>query len=344
MSTTSRTPVIVLTGFLGSGKTTILSHLLGQPVLHDTAIVINEFGEIGLDHALIAHSDEQIVALNSGCLCCTVRSDLVRTLARLRQQRDSGALPPFARLVIETTGLADPGPVLQSVLSAPLHYDYTLGLVLTAVDALNGPITLDRHIEAVKQASVADTLLLTKCDLITTAARTALVSRLAALNPGAALIEVDHGRLDPAVLTATDPFDPESKSDQVRNWLGTLERSEPPGHDHSSYSHHDHNRHDAQIQAHGFTLERPLSAASLAAFLDALQQLRGPDLLRLKGLVCLTEQPDYPVVIHMAQHVLHPLGHLERWPDNDQRSRLVIITRSVSREWLERLLNVVDAR
>src|SRR5437764_5854630 len=205
----SRIPVTVLTGFLGSGKTTVLNHVLKQPGMAATAVIVNEFGEIGLDHLLVESATEDVVLLSSGCLCCTVRGDIVNTLTDLFVSRVKGRVPYFTRVVIETTGLADPAPVLHALISDPIvAARYMIDGVVTTVDAVNGAGTLDRHPEAVKQAAVADRLLLTKTDLAEPVRRRAIEARLAALNPSATVVPVAHGAVDPAVLFNIGFYDP----------------------------------------------------------------------------------------------------------------------------------------
>jgi G3E family GTPase len=329
-------PVTVLTGFLGSGKTSVLNHVLKQPGMAATAVIINEFGEIGLDHLLVESAKDDVVLLNSGCLCCTVRSDIAETLADLFVRRVRNTIPDFRRVVIETTGLADPAPILHTLMSDPLlAARYALDGVVTTVDAMNGSATLDRQSEAVKQAAVADRLLLTKTDLASAAAVEGLRARLAALNPAAPILPVARGAVDPAALFGLGLYDPQTKSLEVRRWLRE-EAFADAGHD--DHEHHDVNRHDARIRAFCLTRERPVSWAALSAWLDALAEMRGDDLLRMKAIVAIAERPDEPVVLHAVQHVFHPPILLPEWPDADRRTRMVFITRDLPREAIEQTL------
>jgi G3E family GTPase len=328
-------PVTVLTGFLGSGKTSVLNHVLKQPDMAATAVIINEFGEIGLDHLLVESATDDVVLLNSGCLCCTVRSDIAETLLDLFGKRRKGTIPDFRRVVIETTGLADPAPILHTLMSDPLvAARYALDGVVTTVDAANGDGTLDRQPEAVKQAAVADRLLLTKTDLAAPEAIEALRARLAALNPTAPILPVAHGLADPAALFGLGLYDPQSKTLEVQRWLRD-EALADTGRD-QAHEHHDVNRHDERIRAFCVTRDRPVAWAALSAWLDALDEMRGDDLLRLKAIVAIAERPDEPVLLHGVQHVFHPPVLLPEWPSADRRTRMVFITRDLPKEAIEK--------
>jgi dihydroorotase len=331
-------PVTLLTGFLGSGKTTVLNHVLKQPEMAATAVIVNEFGEIGLDHLLVEQSSEDVVLLNSGCLCCTVRNDIVDTLTNLFVDRVKGKIPFFTRVAIETTGLADPAPILHTLMTEPIvAARYMLDGVVTTVDAVNGAGTLDRQPEAVKQAAVADRLLLTKTDFAEPAARQGLEARLALLNPSAPVIPVAQGAVDPALLFNLGFFDPATKSVDVRRWL--RDEAFEGGHDHKHDDDHpDVNRHDDRIRAFCITRERPISWAVVSGWLDGLATMRGDDLLRLKAIVALSDRPDQPVVLHGVQHLFHPPVLLPEWPSEDRRTRMVFITRDLPREAIEKTL------
>ncbi len=335
-------PVTLLTGFLGSGKTTVLNHVLKQPGMAGTAVIVNEFGEIGLDHLLVEKSTDDVVLLNSGCLCCTVRSDIVDTLLNLFTSRAAGRIPDFSRVVIETTGLADPAPILHTLISDPLvAARYTLDGVVTTVDAVNGGGTLDRQPEAVKQAAVADRLLLTKTDLAAAEVTANTEARLAALNPSAPLLRVSGGAVDPVLLFNLGFFDPQTKSVDVQRWL----RDEAFADDHhhaEAHEHHDPNRHDDRISAFCITRDKPISWAALSTWLDALATMRGDDLLRMKAIVALSDRPDQPVVIHGVQHLFHPPVLLPQWPSEDRRTRMVFITRDMPKEAIEKTLDAFE--
>jgi G3E family GTPase len=333
-------PVTLLTGFLGSGKTTVLNHVLQHPGMAATAVIVNEFGEIGLDHLLVERSSEDVVLLNSGCLCCTVRGDIVDTLTNLFVDRVKGKVPFFTRVAIETTGLADPAPILHTLMTDPIvAARYMLDGVVTTVDAVNGAGTLDRQPEAVKQAAVADRLLLTKTDLAEPAERQAIEARLKALNPGAPVMPVAQGAVDPAVLFNIGFYDPVAKSADVRRWL--RDEAFVSGHEHQ-HEHPDVNRHDDRIRAFCIIRERPISWAALSAWLDALATMRGDDLLRLKAIVAVSDRPDQPVVLHGVQHLFHPPVLLPEWPNEDHRTRIVFITRDLSKEAIEATLNAFE--
>ncbi len=318
-------PAILITGFLGSGKTTLLNGLLAHPGMRDTAVIVNEFGEVGLDHLLIETAFENAVLLQSGCICCTVRGDLVDTLNSLHARRARGEIPFFARVAIETTGLADPGPILQTLMGEPsLTQRYGLDRVIVTVDAVNARSQLEAHYEAAKQAALADRLVLTKTDLVDGAARTEILARLAQLNPEAPVIEVVHGQVEPDALFA------EAASAAGRP--GRLAAVAAFDHGHS------HEQGDTEGAAHlarhhgistvSLRREQPVSWPALRAWLLSLSSLRGPDLLRIKGIVRVEGRAG-PVVIHGVQHVFHPPVELRQWPDAERSTRITFITRNI---------------
>jgi G3E family GTPase len=352
-------PVTILTGFLGAGKTTLLNALVNDPALSDAAFVINEFGEIGLDHLLVEASADGIVELSSGCLCCTVRGELVTTLEAFLRRLDNGRLDRLSRVVIETTGLADPAPVLHTIMAHPyLVMRYRLDGVVTVVDAVNGEATLDAHPEAVKQAAVADRIVLTKTDLPDGAARApALRRRLAALNPGARIVVAAEGEATPGALLGLGLYDPDGKIPDVRRWLAA-EAYEGHGHhhDHDHDHHHDHhhhhghaagagqdphdvNRHDASIRAFALSTDRAVPIGALEMFLDLLRSAHGPKVLRLKGIVRTAEDRDHPLVVHGVQEIFHPPARLAAWPDDDRRTRIVMITKDLPEDFVRRLFD-----
>lgn len=318
-------PVSILTGFLGSGKTTILAHLMRDPALADTAVIINEFGDVGLDHDLIESSDETLVTLQTGCLCCKIQGDLVATLNDLLARRAAGLVSAFERIVIETSGLADPAPILQGLMiDDALAGHIALARVVTVVDAVNGHATLTRQPEARKQIAVADQLVLSKLDL---AHDTALDLRAAvtAINPSAPMQEVRHGALDPALLF------PEAAS--LSSAFDNAAALPAPDHAHH---HHD------EIATYAIVRDRPIAAVALSLFLEALADHCGADLLRLKGLVQIAESPSQPAVIHGVQHVFHAPIWLDPWPSDDKRTRIVLIVRGISEAWVQALLHAIE--
>ena len=329
-------PLTVLTGFLGAGKTTLLNRLLKDPALAETAVIINEFGEVSLDLLLVEYISDNMVLLQSGCLCCTMRGDLIDALETLLRDLDNRRCT-FRRVLLETTGLADPAPVLHTLMSHPyLLLRYRLDGVVTVVDAVNGEASLDAHDEAVKQAAVADRLVLTKTDLAGAEQRAAIVARLHALNPAAPILDAAKGEATPEHLLNCGLYDPERKIPDVKRWLAEEAYAEPHahhhGHDHEhghGHRHLDRNRHDDHIASFVLTTDRPIAAGTLDMFLELLRANYGAQLLRVKGIVKLAEMPDTPVVVHGVQHVFHPTARLERWPDDDHRSRLVFITRDL---------------
>ena len=327
-------PVSVLTGFLGSDKTTLLNHLVGSPEMSRALVIINEFGAVGLDHDLIARSNEDLVVeMMGGCLCCTIRGDLAATLhdAPWRFARDGRCW--FDRVVIETTGLADPAPILHTLMTDErLQTLYRLDSVIATVDAATGMATLDRQEEALKQAAVADRIVLTKTDLVSEAEVDILAARLWSLNPAAPIMPVLNGVTDYARLFDAGLYNPATKSHDVQRWLAA-ERYEAPHahlrHRHHHDHHHDVNRHDDRIRAICLTFDTPLKAEAFERWLDILTMFKGADVLRVKGIVNL-EGMELPVVVHGVQHLFHPPVMLDAWPSGDRRTRLVFIVRDIS--------------
>jgi G3E family GTPase len=316
------TQVSIVTGFLGSGKTTLIARVLRDPAFARTAVIVNEFGEIGLDHELIASGDETFLALTTGCLCCAVRSDLIETLLGLRDR----ARGLFDRVLIETSGLADPAPILHALMTDPaVRGTHVIDTMLTVIDPLHGEATLDRHVEARHQVALADRLVFSKTDLVTPAE--SLRTRLANLNPGAKLS--DAAEADPATLFAgADP-------------LARVARLDAPLHRRGTSPFH-RARHTDGIETESFRRSRPLPALALTLWLQALTEHCGDRLLRVKGLVALEEMPGQPAVVHGVRHVFSPPEFLERWPSADTETRLVFITRDMPRHFPARLLNAIE--
>lgn len=352
-------PISLLTGFLGSGKTTLLNYLVAQPELKDTLVIINEFGEIGLDHLLVAHSqDDVVVEMSSGCLCCTIRGDLKKTLKDITWRFAEGGTRKFNRVIIETTGLASPIPILHTLMTDNfIASKYRLDGVITTIDAVNGKHTLDEHIEAVQQAAVADRLLLTKSDLADAASLRELQARLSQMNPGATQILSQQGKVAPQQLLDAGLFRSNEKTPDVERWLNEESYAEKTAHGHEhkhehghGHHHHDHahghehahehehndvNRHDDHIRAFCFTFEQPIEPHLFDEWLSLLVGFKGQNILRIKGIVNLAGE-DKPVVIHGVQHIFHPTVTLPAWPTEDRRTRIVFITKDVERATIER--------
>ncbi len=316
-------PVTIITGFLGSGKTTVLNRLLRQPSLADTVVIVNEFGAVGLDHLLIEQAIEDAVLLKNGCICCTVRGDIADTLDLLWQRRESGELPPFRRIAIETTGLADPAPVAHALLAEPgARYACRLDGIVTTVDALHGAMQLDRQPEARRQVAMADRVLLTKTDLASAEQIAAVAARVFALNAGAPLRHVVAGDVG-----AGDVFDlgPDSAVSETRmaQWLRPPESDPHHGHRHDPF------RHGDDIGSVLLRHHRPIEWEALRRWLESVLSLRGDAVLRLKGLVQLAGERR-PVVLQGVHHVLHPPVFLEREAPGTGTTQIVLITRGLS--------------
>nr|WP_236841662.1 GTP-binding protein [Bosea sp. PAMC 26642] len=327
-----------MTGFLGAGKTTLLNRLLKDPALAGTMVIVNEFGEIGLDHLMIEGIEENMILLASGCLCCTIRDDLIVTLEDLLRRQDNGRIVPFERVVIETTGLADPAPILNVLINHPyLAMRFRLDGVVTLVDAINGMATLDAHDEARKQVIAADRIVMTKTDLASDAKAVAeLRERLETLNPGIVLLSPDA----PAqALVGAGLYDLASRPAALSQWLAHEALGSVDGHDHhhGHSHHHDVNRHDDSIRAFTLTADAPIAQATFDLFWTLLRSTHGPKLLRLKGLVALVEHPGQPLLVHAVQQIMHPPLLLDAWPDDDERSRLVLIVKDIDAAVVQRL-------
>ena len=341
MPTDDRLPVLLLTGFLGSGKTTLLNHWLRSPELKDAAVIVNEFGEVGIDHALIASSNDNTIELSTGCLCCTVRGDLVDTLRELNIKRERGEVLAFDRVIIETTGLADPVPVIQALMTFPVARRFRLRQVVATVDAVNGSGTLDRHREAVKQAAVADDLVLTKIDIAGEAIGK-IEDRLSRLNPAARLHRSSPGgMLAPSLLEAADIYSPNLKGEDVAGWLNADAYAEPHGQIHTH--RHDVNRHDAEIATFCLTFAAPMHWEHVSAWLDALVLAHGDDLLRVKGILSIVGRPR-PIAVQAVQRLFHPPVELPAREGEDRTSRIVFITRNLSRDYVAEVLATVQTR
>ena len=339
---TGRTPVAVITGFLGSGKTTVLNWLIKQPEMGRTAVIVNEFGEIGIDNDLIEKSDESTILLGSGCLCCTVRGDLVETLRDLSLRRASGEIPPFERVVIETTGLAEPGAVLHALMSLPVAARYRLDTVLTTVDAVHALGTLDAHPDAVRQVAVADRVLLTKRDLVAPEQSKHVAERLLSISPSLQIIETLHGEVDVEAVLNSRMYDVATKPADVADWIGNLEASELQEAENNQHDLHHHHAHDhfenAGITAHAFTFLEPLTWEMTTAWLDTLAAKHGERILRMKAIVDIADN-EKAVVLHGVQHLFHPPTQIDGFPEGKRRSRFIFITQGLDRSTIEAFLD-----
>lgn len=333
-------PVSVITGFLGSGKTTLLNRLLGHVDMADTAVVVNEFGDVGLDHLLVREVSENLVLLNAGCICCSVRGDLVGALRDLFEKRAADAVPRFRRVVVETTGLADPAPIIHTLMSDALIVShYRLDGIITTVDTVLGWGQLDEHPESVKQAAVADRIVLTKVDLVADESVASLCHRLRGLNPAADLIPADHGDVAPRLLLNTGLFDATGKTPDVEQWLREEAYDRSDVHNHNDHGYHgadsvSRDRHDSHITAFCMTVAQPIHWDGVVNWLDMLLSTRGESVLRIKGILNVAGE-DRPVAIHGVQHIFHPPAALPAWPDGERRSRIVFITQGLGRRAIE---------
>ncbi len=324
-------PVNVITGFLGSGKTTLLQRLLRSPQMGRTVVLINEFGEIGLDHLLIERVGESIVLLKSGCICCSIRDDLKSALRGLLSRRERGEIPEFDRVVIETTGLADPGPILYTLMAEPVvRHHFRLANVITTVDAVNASLHLSRNSEGVKQVAAADRLVVTKSDLADPAQTAAVREMVGRLNAAAEVLDAADGDIDPDRLLAEQATDMTSRA-----WLRP--RIREPGVRADPTYLQDLQRHSASVASLSLVLDQPLDWTAFGIWLSMLLNCHGDDVLRVKGILDV-QGMSAPVFINAVQHIVHPPQHLERWPTADHRSRIVFITRGIDHALLGRSL------
>ena len=335
-------PVTVITGFLGSGKSTLVKRLLARPEMNRVAVIVNEFGEVGIDNELIAEVSENMTLLSNGCLCCTVRTDLEETLRELFIKRRAGEIIDFTRVVIETSGMADPTPVVHTLLTDGMVFArYRLDGVVTLIDAVNGPGQLAEFPEAGKQVALADRLIITKTDLVTPEQARALREELAQANPYAAIHTAVQGEIDPALLLDVIPARP--RESQIASWLfGKATTPEAGGDGAQAGAGYLGNRvraeHTLNVSSFVLTFDTPFTWEAFAAVTQLLTSMRGTDLLRVKGLVNIAGEPG-PVVVQGAQHLFHPPVTLDAWPGQERRSRLVFITRNIPRAAVEGLFS-----
>jgi G3E family GTPase len=335
-----RIPVSVVTGFLGSGKTTLINRLLKRPDMNRVAVIVNELGEVGIDNDLVEVSSEQMMLLNNGCLCCVLRGDLEETMRDLFIKRRNGEIIDFDRVVIETTGLADPAPVMQTLMTdTMLEEQYRLDCVVTLVDAVNGLGQIATLPEPVKQAALADRLVITKSDLVDAAKLEELEAKLRELNPPAPIKRALNGEIELAFLVDVGLRNVKGKLEDIARWLGADEHdSERGDHDEPAHGH----RHDTAITSFCLRFERPFSWAVFTQCMDVLTALRGPDLLRVKGLVNVESRAG-PMVVQGVQHLFHPPVELAAWPSEDRSSRIVFITRGIGRSEVANLFAAIGA-
>ena len=328
-------PVNVLTGALGSGKTTLLKALLRAPRLEGTMVLVNELGEVGIDHHLVEHASESTLLLENGCLCCAMRDDLETALKDLHSRRARGEIPRYERVVVETTGIADPVPIAYTLLAEPvLQHHYRLGNVVTVVDAVNAAAQLDRFAESVKQVALADRLVVSKLDIAEPGALAALRPRLAKVNPDASIVTADAPDLDPVELLIADIHDRRSKSREVERWMRSTADA--------AAAHEGRHPHDAGITACCFTFDAVLDWTAFGVWMSMLLHRHGDRVLRMKGLLNVEGVPG-PVLVNGVQHLVHPPAHLDRWPDEDRRSRMVVISSGLDRKKIERSLHAFNA-
>ncbi len=326
-------PVSIVTGFLGSGKTTLVNRLLKRPEMNRVAVIVNELGEIGVDNDLVQTSSEQMMLLNNGCLCCVLRGDLQETLRDLFIKRRNGEVIDFDRVVIETTGLADPAPVLQTLITDTLLLEqYRLDCVVTLVDAVNAPGQLVQFTEPVRQVALADRLVVTKSDLVGEKQLKELTARLQAINPNAPVRVAMNGEIELSFLVDVGLRRTSAKLEEVERWLGA-DRHDEHGHVH---------RHDETVQTFVLRFEQAMAWDTFTQCMDVLTALRGPDLLRVKGLVNVTGKSG-PMVVQGVQHLFHPPLELAAWPGPDRTTRLVFITRGIPRQVVADLFSAIGA-
>ncbi|MEX0954654.1 MAG: GTP-binding protein [Rhizobiaceae bacterium] len=325
--------VTVITGFLGAGKTTLLNRILKDPSVTNTAVIINEFGDVSIDHLLVEQSSDGVIELSDGCVCCTVRGELVDTIADLVDRAQTGRIPALERIVVETTGLADPVPVLQTLMGHPaMVAALRLSGVIAVVDAVNGPVALSKHNEAARQVAVADRIAVTKMDLADAGTLAELRSALRALNPSAPIIDVSAEQTGVAALLDCGLYDPATKSADVTRWLGEAD------HDHHHHDGDDHHHHGDRIRSFSLVHDGPVDQNAVEMFLDLVRSTQGENLLRMKGIVQLTDDPDRPLVLHAVQKLMHPPARLPRWPQGEPRgTRLVFITDGMDETYVRRL-------
>ena len=333
-------PITVLTGFLGSGKTTLLSEFVKNENVNDIAFIINEFGEVGLDHNLIESTDETILELQNGCICCTIQEDLKSTLLNLLKKMEKGLIRRFNRVIIETTGLADPVPIIHTLMtSIDLVRAYIHDGVITIVDVINGGQTFDNHPESIKQVAFSDKVILSKVDLGNEKEIKKLITRISKINPKASIIKSRKDLLPIKEFYGLNDYQPNTESWDVRQWLREVKDKDE--HLHNHVHHHDINRHDDNIKSFSLVTKKPVSITSLNFFLELVSSQMGQNMLRIKGIINVKDE-NRPAIIHGVQHIFHPLEWLEKWPDDDLSTRLVFITNKIEKSVIEKFFIILE--
>lgn len=333
-------PVIIITGFLGSGKTTVLNHVVKQPEMKSTAVIINEFGEIGIDHLLVETSTEQMIELNNGCICCTVRGDLVDKLGSLAMWLDMGRVPPIDRVIVETTGLADPAPIMHTLMTdETLLNRFRLESIVTVVDAIIGASSFDRFSEAVKQVAIADKLILSKRDLVEThsdwKSYAELRRKIGEINPRVTIHEATHGEIDLEILRCRAESDADSAFAYFSEWLDAAEKECHENGCGDSDHRHSNDHGNGGITSFVVRFAKVADSEKFNRFLQELAIEFGENILRVKGIINVADKPDHPAVIHGVQHVFFPVSWLDAWPDDDHSSKLVFITQGLESRTIE---------
>ena len=334
MTADTRIPGFLLPGFLGSGKTTLLRDILAAPEMADTAVLINEFGEIGIDHLIVGAIDGEAVVLQNGCVCCALRDDLKQSLEALLGRVGRGEMPRFSRVVIETTGLADPVPILHTLLGDPLlRHQFRPERTIVTLDAVLGAGQLAHHPESVRQVAVADRLILTKADIASPEEAGATCRAAGRINLGATIQRRDDPAAEPAALLAVSENAVADRLRETEDWLAAFEAASPAVHDHH---HHDHDgthahHHVSDVRSLSIRFAEPIDWAAFGVWLSALLHRHGSRILRVKGILDASDI-DGPVVLQAVEHIVHPPVHLPAWPGGERGSRLVFITRGLDPE------------
>ena len=333
-------PITVLTGFLGSGKTTLLSEFVRSENVNDVAFIINEFGEVGLDHHLIDSTDETILELQNGCICCTIQEDLKSTLLSLLTKMEKGLIRKFNRVIIETTGLADPVPIIHTLMtSIDLVRAYIQDGIITIVDIVNGDQTFNNYLESIKQVTFANKVILSKVDLGNKKVIEKLIKRIRKINPKAPITLSKKNQLPIKEFFGLNDYQPNNELWNVRQWLSEEKNKHKHSHDHKH--HHDKNSHDENIKSFSLVTHKPVSITSLNFFLELVSSQMGQNMLRIKGIINV-EGEIRPAIIHGVQHIFHPLEWLEKWPDEDFSSRLVFITNKIEKSVVEQFFKILE--